>query len=450
MSSRFSDVTPLTGYTPKTEEAGYRSDVSQKTNASNETHSKSPVSHSIMMPNTDLIKLPRSSLEKYRTPRHPRGKKIKISPGQVESTALVSAFPKMTKLSPKSSPRRSPKMTPRSDPTLEPTFVLVSSSGPHSQDDRSQSSSGSARQSARFTPKVSPRNSVISHLAQIPDEAVGEESKGERVSRSSEMCRPENVQQKSEISSLKVNFVFALVSPEEADASQPGETDGKDVEEASTCRTYQEHCCCHHCQDMRRAVKRVEYFQSPQGQKQMEAKLLAKNFFMDLCALSEVRKQIRADLHGTRRHPPARVSYPVSICGATRLDGGSLTLNWFTHDLDCVDHFDFFVDDKKSRSVFNPRATSTVLIDVNASQPHRLRMRAVPVRGCGAQASPVDKLMSEVAAGHMRHVRQGKLFASCLKRLDAQPQQRSLVDFWTDSEFLYMPTCDRPPSKKGR
>ncbi|KAH8308789.1 hypothetical protein KR059_001783 [Drosophila kikkawai] len=491
-TSWLSDVSPLTGYTPYStelshKEAGYQSDVSLKTYASVQAQAKSQDTTSIQTQQksqedvlVDSTLMPAEgglsccTSEKDLSLGQSQGGDIKTLPELPETLNLLSdawqtnnvrrsggssnrSLPHIKKHTRKSSPWRSPKMSPRRQaPKTAASEPTISAPETHSQDNRSARSSESSQRSSRLTerqaekktPQVSPRNSVTSGMSQKVVEVLDMEpsSQIEQICRSSEPTGPERSSQMSR----RVNFLFTIVSPEEGGPSQPENSTEKDIEERSTCVTYQEECKCHHCQDMRRAVRRVEYFQSPEGQKRMESKLLAKNFFMDLCALSKVRKEIQADLYGTRKHPSSRVSYPVSICGACRLDGGSLTLNWFTHDLDCVDHFEFFVDDKRSKSVFNKRATSTVLIDVNASTEHRLKMRAVPVRGCGPQDSPVDKLMSEVAAGHMRNVRQGQLFASCLKFLDAQPQ-RSLVDFWTDSEFLYLPTCDPScPGQKGR
>ncbi|KAH8254846.1 hypothetical protein KR032_012460 [Drosophila birchii] len=474
-TSWVSDVSPLTGYTPDSTQhslkgAGYQSDVSQKSYVSVQAKSKSNGIDSILTQSKSqevaLANLDKLPVEGER--EQPQAEEVKTSSELPEILALVSdgwatshirrrggsssrSLPHILKRTSKNSPWRSPKMSRRRELTTaasEPVMVRFSATETYSQDDQSERSSEpshissqmSILQTSRKSSQGSLRTSVTSIMSKKPVEVVGKEpsSEIERISRSSENGQ-QDLQRSSQIS-RRVNFVFTIVSPEEGDPKQPEESDDKDIEESSTCRTYQEECKCHHCQDMRRALKRVEFFQSPEGQKRMEAKLLAKNFFMDLCALSKVREEIQATLHGTRRHPPARVSYPVCICGASRLDGGSLTVNWFVHDLDCVDHFDFFVDDRKSKSVFNKRLTSTVLIDVNAKTSHRLKMRAVPVRGNGAEASPVDKLMSEVAAGHMRNVRQGQLFAKCLKFLDAEPQ-RSLVDYWTDSEFLYMPPC---------
>ncbi|XP_017123637.2 uncharacterized protein LOC108143634 [Drosophila elegans] len=422
-------VTPLTGYTAKSEEAGYRTD------ASIQTASKSLGQE-----------LPSGS-----------GQAGSRSPDQVRSRSSSRSIRKKRRTSVPSSSRKSPRMSPRRDhvlPAVEPVFALVSSSAPNSEQERSsRSQRRSSQDSGRASSKVTARVSVSSVSKPGLDKSGGGQSprsvksktssrqSSRSGSRASASKIPEQTEQKSE-----VDHAFALVSTqaEEEGGEQPGESSAGGIEDGSTsCRTYQEHCKCHHCQDMRRAVKRADFFQSPEGQKRLETKLLAKNFFMDLCALAEVRSQVRANLLGIRRHPSSRLSYPVSICGASRLDGGALSLKWFTHDLDQVDHFDFFVDNKLNRSIYNLKANGTVLLDVNAAETHTLRMRAVPRRGSSGQDALVEQFMAEVAAGHMRHVRQGQLFARCLKHLDAQPQQRTLVDFWTDSEFLYLPTPSR-------
>uniref|UniRef100_A0A6P4FVP9 Uncharacterized protein LOC108053457 n=1 Tax=Drosophila rhopaloa TaxID=1041015 RepID=A0A6P4FVP9_DRORH len=460
-----SDVTPLTGYTPKTEEAGYRTDTSMQTASKSLVHDVA--SESELPSGSGMIGSRSQSKEHSAFER-----KYTMSPGQVRdflrsrSRSSSKSIRQKRRSSVASSPRRTPKMSPRNDHAthaVEPVFALVSSSGPNSEGERSSRSSRRSREgSSGASQNMTVRKAVSSILKPGLAKSGGEQSprsiqsrssshrSSRRSSRSGSRASaskiPDNLHQKKEVLDPLplMEYTFTLVSPEEDDGGQPRESTGGDIEDASTsCRTYQEDCKCHHCQDMRRAVKRAEFFQSPEGQKRLESKLLAKNFFMDLCALSEVRSQIKADLHGKRRHPSSRVSYPVSICGASRLDGGSLSLQWFAHDLDNVDHFDFFVDNKRSRSVYNLRANSTVLIDVNAAETHTLRMRAVPTRGSSGQDALVEQFMAEVAAGHLRHVRQGQLFARCFKHLDAQPQPRTLVDFWTDSEYLYMPTQSR-------
>ncbi|KAH8365071.1 hypothetical protein KR084_000800 [Drosophila pseudotakahashii] len=405
LTSLLSDITPLTGYSPRTE-AGYRTDTSGIPPSRSRSKSRS-----------------RTAL------------KFKVSPSQISRTRSASRSSSRKR---RSSPRRSPRLSPRNVQAaaaapVEPVFTLVSSSSA-----RNSEGSRLSRSSQGSSPKVTAQSPKTRKRSPRPSSP--------RSSRRGSRSRSRS--QSSGKSELPPD-PFALLSPEEAEPnSQPGESN---IEDGSTsCRTYEEECKCHHCQDMRRAVKRVEFFQSPEGQKRLEAKLLAKNFFMDLCALSAVRGQIKADLHGKRRHPSARLSYPVSICGATRLDGGSLSLKWFTHDLDSVDHFEIFVDNVPSRRVYNRQATSTVLVDVDATCTHKLRLRAVPERGSASRDSSVDRFMSEVAAGHLRHVRQGQLFARCLEHLDALPQQRTLVDFWTDSEFLYLPTCDPQPPTQAR
>ncbi|KAH8237173.1 hypothetical protein KR038_006029 [Drosophila bunnanda] len=501
-------TTDSTYHIPKED---YQSDFSQKSYVSVQAQSKNQditsiqtqsESHEVALVKSNTLPteggLPCSPSKNDLTPEQVQGEETKTSPGPLKTLTLVSSIWATRHIRGRGGsssrslshflkriskrPWRSPKMSPRSEALT--TASSESASDTETLDKQSVRSSGSSRKSsqvsvgkaARKTSQVSPRSSVTSNMSQKAADEVLDKVPSTQIERICTSCenRSQNANRGSQ-ATRRVNFVFTIVSPEEggpeegpeggpeggagegrdegreegADPIQPGGSTDKDLEETSTCRTFQEECKCHHCQDMRRAVKRVEFFQSPEGQKRMEAKLLSKNFFMDLCALSKVREEIQANLYGTQTHPPSRVSYPVSICGASRLDGGSLTLTWFTHDLECVDHFDFFVDDRPSKSVFNKRATTTVLIDVNASQVHRLKMRAVPERGYGAEASQVDKLMSEVAAGHMRNVRQGQLFARCLKFLDAEPQ-RSLVDYWTDSEFLYMPTSAQPPRQKGR
>ncbi|KAH8340044.1 hypothetical protein KR067_007149 [Drosophila pandora] len=456
VTSLLSDVTPLTGYTPNsaqaqsTEDGDYLSETSLKT-------PQDGISSFVALSSSNADGLFRATSDSHPRPSLPVNstERPKRSDSKSRSSSKIR---KLLRKSPKSSPQASPRINVQSAMLpanlMTPSFTLVSASLPKSEDNQRQlkaQETSKSRSSSVLTPNMTPRMSV----SQVTKESQSGSSRIDGTRRSSLITRhasrsdsnSSTAQRQKKSVRIRENpiqeaeFAFALVSPEEGDPSQPteGSSNPKSIEDGSSCQTYQEDCNCHHCQDMRRAVKRAEYFNSPQGQKQLEAKLLAKNFFMDISTMSIVRAQIQDDLYGTRKCPPARVSYPVCICGANRLDAGSLSLNWFTHDLDSVDHFDFFVDDKPSRSVYNLHAKCTVLVDVDAKKMHKLRMRAVPVRGIGAQATPVDILMSDVVAGHMRNVRQGKLFDRCLKHLDTQVPQPSLVDFWTDSEFLYMP-----------
>ncbi|XP_017092330.2 serine-rich adhesin for platelets [Drosophila bipectinata] len=467
-ASLISDVTPLTGYTPNTaqawstEDADYRSETSLKTSTAPRVGLSSSVALSLGT-HRSLSSSNADGLFRATSGGHSRPSLAVNSTERPKSSVSKQRgsrnIKKLLSKSPKSSPQAAPRtriqsITSTVNPAA-PSFTIVSASRQLEEREAQKFISGSIlsseRQNLKVAPNVTPRMSV----SQVIKESQSSSSRLEGTRRSSLInnhssrsdSNSNNGQRQkksvriSEDPVRAAEFAFTLVSPEEAEPSQPteGSSNPKSIEDGSSCETYKEGCNCHHCQDMRRAVKRAEYFNSPQGQKQLEAKLLAKNFFMDICAMSIVRAQIQDDLYGTRKCPPARVSYPVCICGANRLDAGSLSLNWFTHDLNSVDHFDFYVDDVPSRSVYNLQAKCTVLVDVDAKKIHKLRMRAVPVRGSGAQATPVDKLMSEVIAGHMRNVTQGKLFARCLKHLDTQVPQPSLVDFWTDSEFLYMP-----------
>lgn len=463
LSNLLSDITPLTGYTPVglTEEADYRTDTSANTALNSVTCNLASSSENPLGSGFD------NSRSKISTDQE----KIADTQGRPTSRNRLSSksFRQKLKTSRSSSPRKSPKMSPRnkqSAPAMEPIFAMVSSSGPNSSEGSRRSSKSSLRRKQSPLPNVTAKISATSNsradLAKAPKSRKETTARSNLSRKSYRRSSPrsrsrgsranalESPLQKSEDTPDNVEYAFALVSPEEAGNSQPEESSAGVEDASSKCETYQKDCNCHHCQDMRRAVKRSDFFKSPEGQKRLEAKLLAKNFFMDLCVASEVRRQAQSDLHGKRRPPSARLSYPVSICGACRLSGGSLSLHWITHDLDSVDHFDVFVDNVPNRSVYNRQATSTVLVDVNTTETHTLRLRAVPERGSRGQDSSVDKFMSEVAAGHMRHVRQGQLFATCFAHLDARPQQRSLVDFWTDSEFLYMPTRETLTPSKAR
>ncbi|XP_022230796.2 uncharacterized protein LOC111079800 [Drosophila obscura] len=221
-------------------------------------------------------------------------------------------------------------------------------------------------------------------------------------------------------------------------------------EPPSSGATYDERCSCCHCVHMRHAVKQAEFLASDEGKCRQQLKLAAKNFFLDICAMSAVRERILNDLHGTGpQRPSPRISYPLAITSARRMDKRSLALEWFVHDYTDIAHYEIYVDNVLCRSIYNPRTLSTVLLDINVSKPHKLRMRPIPVQGRAPGAKPEDKMVQQLREVGLASATTDTL-CQCLKQQEQQQQQqerrkcKSMLDFWTDSEYLYLPAaCTR-------
>ncbi|XP_026841462.1 uncharacterized protein LOC6601582 [Drosophila persimilis] len=249
------------------------------------------------------------------------------------------------------------------------------------------------------------------------------------------------------------SFAFALVSADETinsqeeaepktpkDTTDPSSATKGISEPPPSCATYDERCCCCHCVHMRRAVKQAEFLASDEGKRRLEMKMAAKDFFLDINAMSIVRERILCDLHGIGpKQPSPRVSYPLAITDARRMDAGSLALEWFVHDYSDIDHYEIYADNVLRRSIYNPQTIKTILLDIDVSTPHKLRMRPIPVQGRGTGARPEDKLVLQLREGGLDGVTAGTL-CDCLKpKKTPNWECKSLVDFWTDSEFLYLP-----------
>ncbi|XP_030375497.1 uncharacterized protein LOC115624794 [Scaptodrosophila lebanonensis] len=233
--------------------------------------------------------------------------------------------------------------------------------------------------------------------------------------------------------------------PEETSFSLPDDSDG--------CQRYDKTCSCCHCVEMRHAHKRVAFLRTPEGKRRLEMKMCAKNLFMDICAMAHVRNYILNRLHGTKElHPSPRVSYPVSISNVERLDSNSLIVDWYVHDPENVRHYDIYVEGRLAKRIYSPDQTTTIILDVDVRQTQRLRMRAVPFKGGRTCSNIIDTIVREVCCVGMENIMKGGYFCECLKSRDAVKQFykknscKSMVDFWKDSEFLYMPacTCEEP------
>ncbi|BFG06437.1 uncharacterized serine-rich protein C215.13 [Drosophila madeirensis] len=253
-------------------------------------------------------------------------------------------------------------------------------------------------------------------------------------------------------------FSFALVSadgtikpageskptPSKSQTADPSSASEGNSEPPSSCATYDERCGCCHCVHMRHAVEQVEFMASDEGQRRQLMQLAAKNVFLDICAMSVVRERILNDLHGTGpQRPSPRISYPLAITSARRMDKRSLAIEWFVHDYRDIAHYEIYVDNALSRSIYNPRTLHTVLLDIDTSTSHKLRMRPIPVQGRVPGAKPEDRMVQQLREVGMDSVTAGTL-CQCLKRQQDARQCKSMLDFWTDSEFLYLPgECTR-------
>ncbi|XP_068146768.1 uncharacterized protein [Drosophila tropicalis] len=251
---------------------------------------------------------------------------------------------------------------------------------------------------------------------------------------------------------------FTLVSSDEPDSRKNSSVESNPMSDfteppntSTDCAKFDKNCDCCHCSHMRQAEKQAEFLKSPEGQRRQEMKLMAKNFFMDLCAMSQMRKQILNELHGTKqKHPSSRVSYPVSLTNASILDSNSLAIKWFVHDHSDIDYYAIYVDDKLAKRVYNVKSKGTILIDLNPHEMHHLRISAVPHKGRGSKADPMDKMVKELCAGKMDNLRNGEYSCNCdnptkaTKAFYKKNHCKSLIDFWHDSEFLYMPPVSMP------
>lgn len=216
------------------------------------------------------------------------------------------------------------------------------------------------------------------------------------------------------------------------------------------CDRYNKDCCCCHCYAVKRALRHAAFLCSPEGKRRRQMKLQMKDFFMDINAITATHQRVNNMLNGTRQYPPpATRSFPISIVHVTPMTKDSMFIEWYQHDDAYVTHYEIYVDDSLVKRIFCPDITSTVVLDVNMKSTHHIRMKAVPRKGLGSKASRIDKLVRDVCCGKLSKVLEADYFCECAKKsqLDKAKEQYSsnscqmLVDFWKDSEFIYVPLC---------
>ncbi|KAH8355018.1 hypothetical protein KR093_004020 [Drosophila rubida] len=219
------------------------------------------------------------------------------------------------------------------------------------------------------------------------------------------------------------------------------------------CERYKEDCCCCHCVAVRCAIKRAEFLRTPEGKKRLEIKRHMQSFFMDINALTCAKQRIDNQLDDSKPSLPSPLDgYPVSITKVQRIDARCLSIEWHIHDLDYVDHYAIYVDGKRLKRVFDPKLNSTILLDVNARTSHKILLKALPRKGQGSDADPVDLLIRDVCCGNMEKLLKGDYFCQCGKQTEMEKIEKdykknkcqTLVDFWKPSDFLYTPICSCP------
>ncbi|XP_017838825.1 uncharacterized protein LOC108597040 [Drosophila busckii] len=267
----------------------------------------------------------------------------------------------------------------------------------------------------------------------------------------------------------EIKQTFAMVQADSprptADESTAPTTDAAEAEEASAlvkasktgegevetyseeCKRFDAKCPCCHCVAMRDALKRVAFLKTDEGQRRLQMKQHFKSFILDMNAMTHVRKQIECKLLGKQK-PDSHTSFPVSITSVERIDGNCMCLNWFVHDETDVAHYEIYVDKRLRKRVFNPKQTSTVVLDVNMKQQHRICLKAVPIKGLGRHGDPIDKIIAEVCSRRMNNTLKGEVFCHCVKKLDKVKQRYKsrnkcdAVDFWKVSTYIYIPACE--------
>ncbi|KAH8391508.1 hypothetical protein KR215_005964 [Drosophila sulfurigaster] len=219
------------------------------------------------------------------------------------------------------------------------------------------------------------------------------------------------------------------------------------------CERYKEDCCCCHCVAVRCAIKRAAFLRTPEGKRRLEMKMHMKSFFMDINAMTYARCRIENQLDETKESLPSpHDGFPASITKVKRIDVRCLSVDWYIHDLDHVDHYEIFVDNKRMKSIYNPRLKCTILLDVNARTSHKILLKAQPMKGATSDPSPIDLLIRDVCCGNMENLLKGDYFCQCGKQTEMEKIEKeykknkcqTLVDFWKPSEFLYTPVCSCP------
>lgn len=217
------------------------------------------------------------------------------------------------------------------------------------------------------------------------------------------------------------------------------------------CERYTKDCCCCHCIAVRRALRQAAFLKTPEGKQRLELKMHLKNLLMDINSITATRDTIQNRLHGTKEYPPpATKSFPITITHVAPISSSCMSIEWYLHDDSNIVHYEIYVDNARRKRVFNPQLTSTVVLDVDMKRTHKIRMRAVPRKCLGARANPIDRLVRDVCCGGLDRILEADYFCDCAKKNELEKIKENykknscqkLVDFWKDSEFLYIPICD--------
>ncbi|XP_017868956.1 PREDICTED: uncharacterized protein LOC108617626 [Drosophila arizonae] len=217
------------------------------------------------------------------------------------------------------------------------------------------------------------------------------------------------------------------------------------------CERYKKDCCCCHCIEVRRALRQAAYLRSPEGKRRLQLKMQMKDFLLDISAITATKQRMDNLLHGTKQYPPpATRSFPISIVNVAPISGNCMSIEWYQHDDSYVSHYEIYVDEVRVKRIFDPQIKATVVLDVDMKRTHKIRMKAVPRKCLGSKANRVDKLVRDVCCGKLSKILEADYFCDCAKKSEmekvkeryAENTCQVLVDFWKDSEFLYIPVCD--------
>ncbi|KAH8298421.1 hypothetical protein KR044_002443 [Drosophila immigrans] len=241
------------------------------------------------------------------------------------------------------------------------------------------------------------------------------------------------------------------IKTELTDESEVVKSTQDDKPFSDDCERYKQDCCCCHCVAVRCAIKRAAFLRTPEGKKRLEMKMHMKSFIMDINALTHARCRIENQLDSSKESLPSpHDGYPVSITKVKRIDARCLSVDWYIHDEDYVDHYEIYVDKNLMKRVLNPKLKCTIVLDVNARTAHKILMKALPKKVADSDPNPIDLLIRDVCCGNMANL--SDYFCKCGKQTEMEKIEKdykknkcqTLVDFWKPSEFLYTPVCSCP------
>ncbi|EDW00584.1 uncharacterized protein LOC6561334 [Drosophila grimshawi] len=302
---------------------------------------------------------------------------------------------------------------------------------------------------------MSKRVSIIT-----PDELAAEgAATAEAVTPSSRRSSATSVRAKNSKSSLKVMPSADVKTKSETKLKSEHDTNANTesalVKLSMTdlfsdgCERYKKDCCCCHCVAVRKALRQAAYLQTPEGKERTQLKMHLKSFFMDINAMTHVRRTIEARLHGNKEPTPSPTkSFPITITDVEPIDEHCMSIDWYLHDDSMVTHYEIYVDNRRRKRIFNPLVTSTVLLDVDMKRSHKIRMRAMPKKCASSNTDPMDKLVRDVCCGGLNNILDSDYFCQCankskMEKIKVHYKRNScqvLVDFWKDSEFFYIPS----------